>query len=110
MTQPRKRHGLRRTAGQGHALNSKGAPRPPLTAESSLQILHGVPTFKALQGICAKYIVEHQLISNVDARPACTCRLDLDSYDQWLEHVTELQASHIAMAIQLARNQDQSAL
>jgi hypothetical protein len=77
-------------------------PSPPAEVES----LHGVPTFSALQTICKKYIAEHQFTTNADARPTCTCRLEVADYDRWLEHVTELQASDIAMAIQEARNTD----
>jgi hypothetical protein len=77
-------------------------PAPP--AQNGLQTLYGVPTFKALQNICRRYIIEHPYTLHAHSRPACGCRLPVATHDEWVDHVTELQASHIAMAIQEARN------
>jgi cell division FtsZ-interacting protein ZapD len=68
------------------------------------QTLLGVPTFAALQAICSAYLDDHRFTSHLRARPTCSCRLDLTDYDDWVHHVSELQASHVAMAIQEARN------
>jgi hypothetical protein len=98
------------------SLRSRWRPRAPLghVAHRSepvswptpigSQTLYGVPTFKALQGICVKYLIEHQCTPNEDLSHICSCRVALATYDDWLAHVTELQASHLAMAIQEARN------
>jgi hypothetical protein len=75
----------------------------PASAEGP-HTLYGVPTFATLQRICRKYLVEHPYTLDGDERPTCACRLRLSAYDEWLEHVSELQASHLAMAIQEARN------
>ena len=68
------------------------------------ETLFGVPTFAALQTICSAYLVDHRFTSHLRGRPTCSCRLDVADYAEWVHHVTELQASHVAMAIQEARN------
>ncbi|BBZ25952.1 hypothetical protein MMAD_02470 [Mycolicibacterium madagascariense] len=70
------------------------------------QTLLGVPTFAALQAICSAYLDDHRFTSHLRGRPCCSCRHDVADYDEWVFHVTELQASHVAMAIQEARNSD----
>lgn len=86
----------------GHVTRRGGTVTWP--APTGSQTLHGVPTFKALQGICVKYLIEHQCTPTGNPSHTCSCRLRLATYDEWLAHVSELQASHLAMAIQEARN------
>jgi hypothetical protein len=83
---------------------SRAVDWPAMSAHDDLQTLYGVPTFKALQDICGTYIAEHRYTLTGDVGLTCACRLQVSTYIEWVEHVTELQASHIAMAIQQARN------
>jgi hypothetical protein len=109
MTSPRNIRSHRLTAVEGGALSEVAVPGSVLVAADILQTLHSVPTFVALQEICLKYIVEHRFLRNANASPTCTCRIEIATYEKWLDHVTELQASHISMAIQEARSRDHSA-